>query len=194
MSTIEIKHPFLKTKKGQYIKILTPNEYDRLISQIDKNHLKTLFNVCFYTGMRYVEVQRLHRHPEWVLRQEKYIYLDETAQRKVKRITPARSIPIPPQLEGELNYFFTNKTPPTNKVWNNNLKRWAVKAGISPVGIVPKTTRATIESWMYIAGLPVNNICLRQGHDHITSLRHYQALPFSEEVKLEIKRRLAGWN
>ena len=39
----------------------------------------------------------------------------------------------------------------------------------------------------------MNFICLRQGHDSFTSMNHYQALPFTEAEKAEIKRRLAGW-
>jgi len=61
-------------------------------------------------------------------------------------------------------------------------------------GISAKTTRASIESWMVTAGMPLNVICLRQGHDHITSMNHYQGLPFTEAEKIEIKRRLAGWS
>jgi hypothetical protein len=89
--------------------------------------------------------------------------------------------------------YFTDESGRYPKVWNENLKRWAEKAVLETEGIVPKTTRKSIESWMYVAGLPMNFICLRQGHDSFTSMNHYQALPFTEAEKAEIKRRLAGW-
>jgi len=82
------------------------------------------------------------------------------------------------------------------KVWGENLKRWAGKAGITTEGIVPKMNRATIETWMYVAGIPMNEICLRQGHDKLTSLNHYQAISqaFTSGEIHEIKKRLAGWH
>jgi len=63
-------------------------------------------------------------------------------------------------------------------------------------GIVPKMNRATIETWMYVAGIPMNEICLRQGHDKLTSLNHYQAISqaFTSGEIHEIKKRLAGWH
>lgn len=115
-------------------------------------------------------------------------------KKKVKRVAPERYIhPIPPQLVSELPYFFKNKKPSAVKVWNENLKCWAGKSGLGKEGIVPKTTRKSIESWMYVAGLPMIFICLRQWHDSFTSMNHYQALPFTEAEKSEIERRLAGW-
>lgn len=187
---------YLTTEKGEKIRILTPGEYDRIIDVIDKDYLRTLFNVCFFTGMRYIEVQRLHQHPEYWKRDRQVIYLDREAQRKVKRTTPERWVPIPPQLQGEIAYFFRNKTPPSRKVWGEDLKRWAIAAEIGAEGIVPKMTRATIETWMYIAGLPPHEICLRQGHDKLTSINHYQALAqaFMASEVHEIKKRLAGWH
>jgi len=68
-----------------------------------------------------------------------------------------------------------------------------LKVNLWKEGIVPKTTRKSIESWMFIAGLPMNFICLRQGYDSFISMNHYQALPFTEAEKSEIKRRLVGW-
>lgn len=187
---------FITTNKGDKIRILTPDEFDRFTAAIpDKMpHLKTLFNIAFFTGMRYVEIQRLHKHPEWWQKDRGTIYLPREAQLKVKRTTPERYIPLPPQLIGEMPYFFKNKQPPQRKVWGENIKRWAIKSGFeSDLGFTPKMTRASIESWMFMAGIPVNQICLRQGHDKLTSLNHYQAIPFKESEKIEIRKRLSSW-
>jgi hypothetical protein len=185
---------FITSDKGHKVRVLSPFDYDKIVSNIDKDYLRTIFNVCFWSGMRYVEVQRFYDHPEWWLRERNTIHLPREAQKKVKRVAPERYIhPIPPQLVSELPYFFKNKRPPAAKVWNENLKRWMDKTDVGREGIVPKTTRKSIESWMYVAGLPMNFICLRQGHDSFTSMNHYQALPFTEAEKSEIKRRLAGW-
>lgn len=180
------------TKAG--IRIFSPFDYDRYVAIIDKPYLKTIYNVCFWSGMRYVEVGRLYEHYEWWLKERKSIHLPAEAQKKVKRTQVERYIsPIPPQLESELSYFFQNQKPPCLKVWDDNLHRWAEKAGMEIKGISSKTTRASIESWMVTANIPMNIICLRQGHDHITSMNHYQGLPFTEAEKTEIRRRLAGW-
>lgn len=184
---------FLTTKENHKIRILTPYDYDTYVARIDKDYLRTIFNVCFWSGMRYVEVQRLYEHPGWILKERKVIALPRDAQLKVKRVAPDRYITIPPQINGELSYFFKNTKPPVLKVWNDNLKRWAKKAGFDLAGISPKMTRASIESWMYQAGIEVSTICQRQGHDRITSLNHYMAIPFTEAEKIEIKKRLAGW-
>lgn len=184
---------YITTEKGEKIRILTPFDYDLFVAKIDKDYLRTIFNVSFWSGMRYVEVGRLYEHPEWILKERKLIYLPREAQLKVRRVAPERKIPIPPQINGELSYFFKNQKPPSSKVWNHDLKLWAKKADIGIIGIVPKLTRASIESWMCAAGMPDGDVCLRQGHDKLTSLNHYRAIGFTEAEKIEIKKRLAGW-
>jgi len=80
--------------------------------------------------MRYVEVQRLHDHPEWIMKERRTIHLPEEAKRKAKRKQLERYIhPIPPQLESVLRYFFKGKKPPSQQSRNNNLKRWCKKPG-----------------------------------------------------------------
>lgn len=180
------------TKAG--IRILSPYDYDQIVAQIDKPYLRTIFNVAMWSGMRYVEIQRLHNHEEWWMKERKSIHLPAEAQKKVKRSQVERYItPLPPQLETELPYFLDNKKPPCLKVWNENLARFAKKAEFPTKGISAKTTRASLESWMVTANIRQDVICLRQGHDNLTSMNHYQGLPFTEAEKQEIKRRLAGW-
>jgi hypothetical protein len=175
-------------------RILGPYEVDLFRDSISKNYLTTIFDVCLWSGMRYVEVQRLYDNPEWWLRARKAIHLPEEAQRKTKRKQRERYIhPIPPQLENILGYFFENKKPPSQSAWNENLLRWGEKSDLDIQGLSSKSTRKSIESWMIAAEIPLNIICLRQGHDSLTSMNHYQGLPFTEAEKTEIKRRLAGW-
>ena len=90
-----------------------------------------------------------------------------------------------------INQFHEDPSPPTRQTWNENLKRWAAKVNLSSVGLSAKTTRKSIESWMVVAGIPLNQIYLRQGHNELTSLMHYQGLHFNPGEKDEIKRRLA---
>jgi len=184
---------YLTMEKGSKVRIFTPEEQDRIHGRIEKPYLRTIFEVLFWTGVRYVEGQRLHEHPEYWQKDRGVIHLGREAQRKVRRVAPERYIPVPPQLSLVLPYFFTNEGPPHINTWRENLLRWAVAAGMDTTGITVKSTRATLESWMCAAGLPINWICLRQGHSALTSLNHYQAIPFTPAEILEIKRRLAGW-
>lgn len=183
---------FITTDGGQKIRIFVPEDLDALLAVIEKDHLRTLLSMCFWTGMRYVEIRRLHEHPEWVI-DDKRIKLSREERQKPQRVAPERCVPIPSQIEGEIKYFFKNKQPPSPQNWNKDLLRFAEKAGIGTEGVLPKSTRCSIESWMLAAGLPESWICLRQGHDKLTSLKPYQGIPFSEPEILEIKHRVGGW-
>lgn len=175
-------------------RILGPWESDTLRESIPKRHLQTIYDVALWSGMRYVEIQRFWEHPEWWLPGRKAIHLPEEAVKKAKRKQRERYIhPAPPQLENVLGYFHTNPKPPSLQAWNENLLRWAENSGLNSMGLSAKSTRKSIESWMISSGMPLHVVCLRQGHDSLTSMRHYQGLPFTEDERAEIRRRLAGW-
>jgi hypothetical protein len=46
---------------------------------------------------------------------------------------------------------------------------------------------------MVAAGVVESTVCLRQGHDSLTSMRHYQGLAFSDDELRDIKNKLASW-
>ena len=184
---------FVTTRTGKITRILTPAEYDTISQSMSKMKLKTIFEVLFYTGLRYVELERLYDNPNWVQAGRNTIHLPFEAQKKGKRTQLSRSIPIAPQIKNILPYFFNNTKPSTYGAWYDYLQRRAWQSGIDGTGINIKTTRKTIESWMLIAGVPMNDVCLRQGHDDLTSLRHYQGLAFTPSEKQDIKNRLSGW-
>lgn len=174
-------------------RILSPEDYDRF-SMIPSSKHKTIFEILFWTGMRYVELQRLYHHrDDWVMWERKHIHLPKEAMKKAKRVQLERSIHIAQQIQNILPFFFKQTAPPTLVGWHKWVKRHAVRTGFDPKGFSAKTTRKTIESWMVVAGIPLNQICLWQGHDSLTSMRHYQGLAFTDAEKDEIKRRLAGW-
>ena len=43
------------------------------------------------------------------------------------------------------------------------------------------------------AGVVESTVCLRQGHDSLTSMRHYQGLAFSDDEVRDIKKQLTAW-
>jgi hypothetical protein len=46
---------------------------------------------------------------------------------------------------------------------------------------------------MIAAGMLESVVCLRQGHDNLTSMRYYQGLAFSDDELRDIKKKLTSW-
>ena len=116
------------------VRILGPYDYDMIVANINKDYLRDIFDVCFWSGMRYVEVQRLYDHPEWIMKERRTIHLPEEAQKKTKRKQLERYIHlIPPQLESVLRYFFKGKNHPLNRhgmgILNGGLKTQTLAQG-----------------------------------------------------------------
>jgi len=88
--------------------------------------------------------------------------------------------------------FIVGHRPPERSSWNRDLTRWSLKAGLSPK-VGPKSSRKTIESWMLKVGIPEIEIYSRQGHDPVTSLKHYQSLSFTDYEMRDIEKRLTEW-
>jgi hypothetical protein len=65
-------------------KVLTVAEYDRFVNFIPAK-FKPIFEVNTITGLRYVELQRLHEHEEWYYTERNQIILPKEAQKKVKQ-------------------------------------------------------------------------------------------------------------
>ncbi|MEL7664102.1 MAG: tyrosine-type recombinase/integrase [Methanosarcina mazei] len=180
--------------KGE-IKILTPEEYHKLRAAIPKDEYKTILDVLIVTGMRYIEVCRLYENKEWYNEKRNIIHLPPEAQKKHKRTQIERTIqPLPSMWNYTMTSFFNGKKPPVESSWNRDLQRWAVLAQLNPYGISAKTTRKTIESWMISSGVLESTTCLRQGHDSLTSMRHYQNLAFNDDELRSIKKQLTEWN
>ena len=172
-------------------RILRPSEYEKFITVLTLP-MKTNFNALLYTGLRYVEAQRLQQHSDWF--DGEFIHLPKEAQKKTKRKQLERWIRLNSLGKNILPYFFATKKLPNYKCWDVNVKRWADKSGIGVEGMCVKTTRKTWESWLTFY-YPVNFqiICLSQGHNFITSMQHYINLPFTSGDKEEIKKYVEGW-
>jgi len=92
-----------------------------------------------------------------------------------------------------LKDLWEHERPPRQSTFDQDLKRWAGYAGMNPYGISVKTSRKTLESWMIVAGINESTVCLRQGHDNLTSMHHYQGLAFSDDEIRDIKKILIEW-
>lgn len=176
------------------IRILTPQEYNKLRAAIPRDKHKTIFDILLITGMRYAELQRLHDNPTWYNDKANLIHLPESAQMKVKRRQLERTIfPLPSMFAYLFREFCQAPRPPSESAWNKDLQRWAITAGLNPFGMSAKTTRKTLESWCVASGVLESAVCIRQGHDSLTSMRHYQGLAFSDEEIRDIKKVLTDW-
>lgn len=173
-------------------KVLTVQEYDKFISTIPER-LAVIFEVNIITGMRYVEIQRLYDNPKWYFKDRNQIILPKEAQKKAKQKQIKRTIDkLPSTFPYIFKAFLEGHRPPCRKVWWDDLLRWSEKADIKPK-ISPKTPRKTIESWMLKAGIPEIEIYSRQGHDLLTSMKHYQSLSFTDYEMRDIEKRLMEW-
>lgn len=177
---------------GDGTKVLTVEEYGKFLQAIPESK-KAIFEVNTITGLRYIELQRLHESPSWYIKERNQIILPKEAQKKVKQKLVKRTIDkLPSTFPYIFKQFIEGRKPPESSSWNRDLARWSEKAGISPkVGV--KTPRKTIESWMLKAGIPEIEIYGRQGHDPVTSLRHYQSLSFTDYELRDITKKLTEW-
>ena len=167
-------------------KVLTVAEYDQFINFIPTK-FRPIFEVNTITGLRYVELQRLHDHEEWYYIDRNQIILPKEAQRKVKQKLVKRTIDkLPATFPYLFKAFIECKRPPARNTWFENLERWSHKAGIIPK-VNPKTPRKTIEGWMLKAGIPEIEICSRQGHDPITSLRACLKIKFDSTIRSDLR-------
>lgn len=173
-------------------KVLTVEEYDKFINSIPECK-RVIFEINTITGLRYVELQRLHDNSQWYYKARNQIILPHEAQKKVKQKLVKRTIDkLPSTFAYMFKLFIDGKRPPERTSWNHDLARWSQKAGISPK-INLKTSRKTIESWMLKSGIPEIEIYSRAGHDPVTSLKHYQSLSFTDYEMRDIKKRLSEW-
>lgn len=176
------------------VRILTPSEYEALKAAIPTDHHKTILDILLITGMRYAEFLRLYDNKTWYNEKRNIIHLPAEAQLKHKRKQIERTIhPLPYGFNYFMKALWAGRKPSLEATWNKNLQRWAISAGIKPYGMSVKTTRKTIESWQIASGIVESTVCLRAGHDSVTSMKHYQGLAFSDNELSDIKKQLTAW-
>jgi len=181
-----MKQPIIKNN----VRILFPYEVKQIIAAIPKPELKDKYEALLFTGARYTELQWLYGHKDAfqgsnirmpsmkpkARHKERYIRLNVNGRRSVE-------------------YFLRSKSNlPAHTGWDQNLIRWAEKAGVDSTGICCKTSRKTWESWL--ATMYPNNfmqICLSQGHVGWVSMEYYIMLPFDDDDKREMRYYTDGW-
>ena len=181
-------------------RILTPGEVDSLLDSLCKyrkcwHKWYEIFNALLYTGMRYVELQRFHKHPEWFLKERMVIHLPREASRKKKRVYPERYVYLSSQGMVHINNFIKYVDEVPSRDLANKILVYAGANSIGEKGLSVKTFRKTWESWLvasYPNAIPI--IMMSQGHTDRVSIMHYLNIPFTGEERSSIKIRTAGWS
>ena len=182
--------PILKGGKLK-VRILRPIEYEALRKGAAVLDNQTNLDALLLSGLRYVEAQRFQENKDWL--DASFIHLPEHAVHKAKRKQLERWVRLNPRGRTVMQFLFNVKKLPSWKTWSENLERWAVRAGLDPVGLSPKTTRKTWESWlMTIYPEHSAEIFLNQGHTSMISLRHYLNMPFTEADKAQMLEWTGG--
>jgi len=196
-------------RKG--VRILRPGECKAVIDNIPKKEYRSMFRGLLFTGMRYIEMQRFQKHPSWY--DGEFIHLPEESVHKHKRKQLERSVRLNPIGRMAIEHFLDIKIPlPSYQSWNRNVACWAWHAQLNKAelyrntkkknnpteyrvpGLGSKSTRKTYESWLvYYYPNRLTEILLSQGHDHVTSVKHYLNMPFNEHDKIDMKEFVDGW-
>jgi len=185
-------------------RILKPSEYDAIREQPEKYKNKFILDLFLNTGMRYAELKRFVANVndknsgfKWFRPEEEMIILPKQATKtKIQReviLTPAFTEKLKDEIERNDGQLYPL---PAYQVLDENLKRWARKAGIEmPEIIAVKTFRKTWESWLVYANKNIFYILSSQGHSNAVALKHYvkKITKWDEKEKKEIIKRTQGW-
>jgi len=176
------------------VRILRPNEYKKIESQIIKVHHKVMLQALLFTGMRYIELKRFQKNPRWYDGSFIKISVGTGVKKQQIRMNERYVILNPLGRMAINNFLMLKEELPTNQTWRENLIRWAESAGLDPIGLCPKTTRKTWESWLvFYYPQQIIPVILSQGHTLEVSLKHYLNFPFTKIDRIEMEDYVSGW-
>jgi len=183
-----------KSKTGLVTRILRPKEYKLIEAEILKLHHRVMLQALLFTGMRYIELKRLQQNPKWFDGEFINIVVGEGVKKhKIRmneryvRLNPLGKMAI-------MNFIGLKEELPTNQTWRENMIRWAESANIESIGLCPKTTRKTWESWlMFYYPDKALQILMSQGHTGAISLKHYLNMPFTDQDKRDMEQYVGNW-
>ncbi len=176
------------TSKGIWkTRILRPSEYEKIYERASGEY-RIIFSCLLMTGMRYEELRRLRKHPEWISGAN--IFLPAEAMKKEKRTQPQRFVKLSYAGRETIKRLFDlSPDIPRNIIVDNYIKRRYPDFE----GFSLKSFRKTWESWLVFYYRMPLEVALSQGHTMITQLNHYIGLPFTEKDRLEMKQYVEGW-
>jgi integrase len=166
--------------------ILRPKEFKQIRESCDRRH-QIILDSLLYTGMRYTELLRLRKHPEWLNGQ--FIHLpSEEGQKKVKRAAAERWVRLSIQGRKAVESLFDIQLPS-----NNSINQY-FKYNFRIPAFSLKSLRKTYESWLvYYYPNRQLEIAMSQGHTMVIQVRFYLNLPFTDRDKVEMTEFVEGW-
>jgi len=179
------------------VRILRPWEFAAVREEAargDKERALQLDALTF-TGMRYIEMERFHAHPEW-FNGGYLIHLPKEAIKKVKIKQRSRYVRLNELGRKAVIKFLAGGQLPGRKGWDGLMRAWGRRAGIGEEAMCSKTTRKTWESWLVYFDRKGKNwpfIMSSQGHTSETSLGHYATFPFVGKDQVEMAPYVRGW-
>jgi len=179
----------IRTSRGIWkTRIFRPEEYEYVYEKANEKY-RIIFSCLLMTGMRYEELRRLRKHPEWIDRNG-FILLPAEAQKKEKRSSRERFIRLSYRGREAIKRLFDLEADlPANITVDNYIKyNFREIEGFSL-----KSFRKTWESWLVFYFQKPLNIAESQGHTMLTQLNHYISLPFTEEDKMKMRPYVEGW-
>jgi integrase len=170
------------------VRVLRPREFATLRSSVSQENAAVDLDVCLYTGMRYVELQRLHDNPDWLDIGRRYVYLPRGSMMKRQAKQRERWVKLNgPGVKAVLEFVQKGRNLPSGQGFGQNLRRWATDAGMQPEGLCAKTFRKTWESWLVLSyPSRLTEILASTGHTQTTALTYYLAMPFVESEKADM--------
>lgn len=126
-----MQHDDVILKNG--VRILTPDEYEKIISVITKLSLRLLVQVMLFTGMRYQEILRLKNSPEWFSPGRKIITV--TSGKKTASENERYVHLTDAGVQAVQMFLADTRTKyPSASGMTHNLISWGTMAGISSSG------------------------------------------------------------
>lgn len=179
-----------KTRDGTAI--LKPAELKMIIASIPREKSRVKFEAALYSGMRYSELMALKKHKEDFNAHDKSILV---RSKKVKTKTPLRYVHLNDLGVRAFQRIISDKLWfPSRTTWDENLKKWAVLAGVDPAGFSAKSLRKTYECYLVVKYTKlIEQIFLSQGHVRDVALKHYLSFSFSDQDILEMDEYVRGW-
>lgn len=151
-------------------------------------------DAMLYTGMRIVELHAMQR--EWYRPARRVVVIPKSAIKKKKCLFSERTVMLSlPGCDAVERYLNASLEWPSNKTgFRAALIRYAIKAGISPIGITTKMFRKTCVSWL-MACYPEKELYISasMGHDIPTMRRHYLSLGWERDEVERMRKMLDQW-
>jgi len=179
-------------------RILTVKEYLKLRESLNPEY-KVICDGILNTGARVVEFWDIIKHPAWFHASRRLIDLPkEGSAKKPKMEQTERTILL--SSHGvevmEAAYKFGIR-PKDSATFCQAMTRAAIKAGVNPNGINPKSLRKDCASWLLESRKDYNidalDIARSLGHDIKTLVKHYDGNGFTKDEHRDMVDYFEGW-